>query len=79
MNGTGKDVADDAIEALIQCAAICQTASRLIKNPNGFSDAIRITCIANCERCVTQLSPYSDMRACLEAASKCANYCKQLS
>lgn len=67
---------DLAIEALIQCAAICQTASRVLRGQHGFADVIRLTCASKCEECAKLLEPYEQMNDCVEAAFLCAAICR---
>lgn len=69
---------DEAIEALIQCAAMCQTATKLLYGNKGFADAIRMTCASNCERCAESLGRYEEMRDCVEAALRCAASCREI-
>lgn len=79
MDATEPSELDDvAIEALIQCAGLCQTASRILRGHEGFVDAIRLTCAINCERVVKTLEPYEQLRDCVEAARTCAECCRAL-
>lgn len=69
---------DKAIEVLIQCASICQTANRVLRDRKAFADAIRLTCATVCEKCANLLAPHIEMQDCVASALKCAECCRKV-
>lgn len=70
---------EDAIEALIKCAAMCQTASKILRTHNVLAGAICVTCAVTCDQCAALLERYEGMQACVNAAKHCAECCRATS
>ena len=67
---------DVEIEALIKCAAMCETAGKALDGRRALAEIICVACATNCEQTAVLLASYPQMADCVSAAKICATSCR---
>ncbi|WP_395406372.1 hypothetical protein ACHMW6_06835 [Pseudoduganella sp. UC29_106] len=63
---------DVEIEALIKCAAMCETAGKALDGRRSLAEIICVACATNCEQTAALLASHPQMADCVRAARECA-------
>jgi hypothetical protein len=74
-------VSDERIGALLDCADVCRTTARCIRQGSPLLRGTAGVCAELCERAAEACAPVAGdtvMAACAEACRRCAAWCRHL-